>query len=110
DQGREAEARSEFESLAAMGFSDLPRNLAWLVSVAFLAEACAFLGDTHHARRLYELLLPFAQRTVGIGPVVILGSASRYLGLLAATLGQRQQAARHFEDALAMNERLGTKT
>jgi hypothetical protein len=35
------------------------------------------------------------------------GSVSRFLGLLAATLGHRGDAARHFEDALAMNRRMG---
>ena len=35
------------------------------------------------------------------------GSVSRYLGLLAWTISQPDDAARHFEDALEMNERMG---
>jgi hypothetical protein len=35
-----------------------------------------------------------------------LGSASRPLGLLAATMSGCEQAARHFEDALGMNARI----
>jgi hypothetical protein len=38
---------------------------------------------------------------------VIRGSVARYLGLLAATAGRPDQAERHFERALAMNERMG---
>jgi len=109
DQGRAAEARSEFEDLAAHDFADLPRNLAWLFSVTYLCEICAFLGDTGRAPTLYALLLPFAGRNVAVGPVLAFGSAARYLGLLAVTLGDREQAARHFEDALAMNTRMGTR-
>jgi hypothetical protein len=37
------------------------------------------------------------------------GSVSRYLGLLAETLGRRDEAARHFEDALAANQRMGVR-
>src|SRR5262249_4924240 len=37
------------------------------------------------------------------------GSVSHYLGLLAATVGERVSARRHFEDALAMNARMGMR-
>jgi len=40
-------------------------------------------------------------------PEVALGCASRYLGLLATTLSRWDQASRHFEDAIAMNRRMG---
>ena len=109
DLGRESEARSEFERLAAHNFSDVARNNAWLFSVAYLSEICAFLGDAERAKRLYDSLLPFADRNVSTSPALIFGSASRYLGLLARTLGNRQQAARHFEDALEMNEGMGMR-
>jgi uncharacterized protein HemY len=36
-----------------------------------------------------------------------LGSASRYLGILAATLTRWDDASRHFEQAIAMNTRMG---
>src|SRR4029434_203209 len=35
------------------------------------------------------------------------GAAGRYLGMLATLLGQFDDAAGHFDAALAMNERLG---
>ncbi len=106
DLGREAEARAEFAELVAH-FGELPRNFLWLSSLAFLAEACARLADAERAPALYEMLRPFAQLTVTIGPVVPLGSAARYLGLLAAALGRHTDAAEHFEAALAMNARMG---
>ena len=106
--GREAEARSELEELAADGCAALPRNLAWVFAVGILAETCARLGDERHARGLYDLLLPFARRNVTLGPVYVNGSVARYLGLLAALIGRREEAARHFEDAVAANARMGT--
>ena len=109
DLGRTSEARAEFERLAAHDFSDMPRNIAWLFSIAFLAEACASLGDGARAGTLYELLHPLADRNITIGPVAAFGSVSRHLALLAVTLGRREQAVRHFEDALAMDARMGTR-
>jgi tetratricopeptide (TPR) repeat protein len=37
------------------------------------------------------------------------GAVSRYLGLLASTLRRFEDAEHHFEDALAMNERMGAR-
>ena len=37
------------------------------------------------------------------------GSASRYLGILAATLERWPEAVQHFENALHMNEKMGAK-
>ena len=41
---------------------------------------------------------------------VCYGAASRYLGMLAATLGELDKAEEHFEHALEMNERIGART
>jgi class 3 adenylate cyclase len=109
DAARAAEARVEFENLAGADFADLPRNSTWLFTVASLAEVCAFLRDERRAETLYGLLVPFAGRNVTINALSALGAVSRYLGLLAATLGRSEDAARHFEDALAMNTRMGTR-
>jgi class 3 adenylate cyclase len=109
NEGRAAEARSEFESLAAHDFADLPRNSGWLYSLAYLAEVASFLGDARRAETLYALLLPSARLNVAISPVAAWGACARYLGLLAATLGRSDEAARHFEDALAMNVRMGMR-
>jgi hypothetical protein len=56
---------------------------------------------------LYQLLLPYAGHTVVIGnAAACYGALSRYLGALATTLGRWDEAAQHFEDALAMNARM----
>jgi predicted ATPase/class 3 adenylate cyclase len=101
---REVEARDEFERLAAKDFADLPRDWMWMACVTNLAETCAFLHDAQRAATLYELLLPYAERTVVVVYAhACYGSASRHLGLLAATMGRWEEAARHFEYAIEMN-------
>jgi uncharacterized protein HemY len=46
--------------------------------------------------------------TAGVATVCH-GAASRYLGMLAATLGEFGNAEAHFEHALEMNERIGAR-
>jgi DNA-binding CsgD family transcriptional regulator len=108
--GLTAEARAEFELLAAQDFADLPRDALWILCMVYLAEVCAFLGDTARAATLYRLLLPYDGHNLMAGPIAACcGAASRYLGMLAATLSRWEDAQRHFEQALAMNARMGAK-
>jgi hypothetical protein len=71
------------------------------------SDACASLGDKEAAKVLYEQLLPFDGRhalAIAEGSV---GAVSRYLGLLARTLGQMDTAEHHLLDAIAMNAQMG---
>jgi hypothetical protein len=56
-----------------------------------------------------ELLSPYAHRNALGVPEVSTGSVSGGLGLLAATMGRWDEATRHFEDAIAMNTRMGAR-
>jgi DNA-binding SARP family transcriptional activator/tetratricopeptide (TPR) repeat protein len=105
--GRLAEARQAFDDLAHADFSPLPFDQEWLFGMSLLAETCALLGDSTSAPVVYRLLLPWAAlNAVDVGEG-IRGSVARYLGLLAAMTERWSEAARHFEDALEMNERTG---
>jgi DNA-binding CsgD family transcriptional regulator len=76
--------------------------------MTYLTDVCTFLGDVDRAAILYQLLLPYARHTVVVGGgAVCYGAAARYLGMLATTMGRWGEAERHFQDALAMNARLG---
>jgi hypothetical protein len=110
ETGREVEARTEFELLAANTFSDLP--LLWLTWVqALLSEVCASLGDATSASTLYNALRPHARYNVvgGYPHFVCLGSTSRYLGLLATTMQRWADAERYFDGAIEMNTRMGAR-
>jgi hypothetical protein len=79
-------------------------------TMAYLADVCTFLGDKTRADTLYKILLPFAGRNLVVSNgAACYGALSRYLGALATTLERWDEAARHFEDALAMNARMDTR-
>jgi tetratricopeptide (TPR) repeat protein len=62
------------------------------------------------AERLYELMSVYRHMTITAGIVTVCyGAASRYLGMLAATLGEFDKAEAHFEHALEMNQRTGAR-
>jgi hypothetical protein len=107
ESDRPDEAQAEFEALAARDFEDIPGDLDWMAALALLSDVCAGVGDAARAGLLYEQLLPYAGTNVVIGLAAIcLGSASRFLGKLAATMGRRDEAAAHFEHALEANTAL----
>ena len=55
---------------------------------------------------LLPLLEPYADRIWGVGAgAVLMGHGGRYVGLLHATLGNAAAATRHYERALAENDR-----
>jgi len=106
--GRLEDARREFEQVAPNDFAALPRDGSWLVSTATLSYVCAYLGDRTRAATLYEMLLPYAGRQLVIGSTpVAYGAFSRYLGKLATTISLWDEATKHFEDALRMDEKMG---
>jgi tetratricopeptide (TPR) repeat protein len=100
--------RALFDELAANQFMDIPQDDMWPAAIAFLVEVCTSLGDIHQADVLYQMLSPYAGFAV-VAEVSCFGAASRYLGQLAATMGRSQEAESHFDQALAMNARMGAK-
>nr|MDP9237548.1 tetratricopeptide repeat protein [Chloroflexota bacterium] len=104
------EARRDFEELATQGFAALPRDFTWLLSIQLLTEVCDYLGDAARATTLYDLLLPYAGRNiVGGVPAFCTGSASRQLGMMAAVMERYDDAERHFEDALAFDQKMNAR-
>ncbi len=101
-------AREHFDLMAGQDGFGLPLDFVWSPGMALLTDTCAALGDSARAGVLYELFLPFAHQVVvgGTGQYS-LGSVSRSLGVLAAMMGRWDDAQAHFEDALAVNRRIG---
>jgi DNA-binding CsgD family transcriptional regulator/tetratricopeptide (TPR) repeat protein len=106
--GARDEAQRVFDTLAGDDFNGIPNDAIRIASLAYLAEVCAWLGDTRRAPTLQNALRPYAQRCIVFGAhTASLGSAARLLGLLAATLEQWDAAQQHFEFALGFDERSG---
>ena len=108
--GMDEEARRELARMRQEGLDELRATL-WVASLTYLADACAAVGDEALAALLYPELAPLAGGNVVIGHgVACYGAADRYLGLLAATLGDHDRAVEHFEQALAVNRDMGATT
>ena len=66
-------------------------------------------NETEWAQTLYRQLQPLAGRHAIGHAEGSIGAVDRYLGLLAASLDRLDDAARHLEDAVHINERMGAR-
>jgi DNA-binding CsgD family transcriptional regulator/tetratricopeptide (TPR) repeat protein len=108
--GMHAEARRELERVRADGL-DAFRESLWLASLTYLTDACTALRDEATAALIYPELKPLTGANVMIGQLVACyGAADRYLGMLAATLGDWDRAEDHFQRATELNRRTGMLT
>jgi tetratricopeptide (TPR) repeat protein len=95
DTGRHDEARALATDMAD-GFAAVPPDGDWMITFALMADVAADLEDAEQSAKLYELLEPYRDTNVVIGHgAVCFGSAARYLGRLALTIGEREQALEH---------------
>ncbi len=107
DAGRRDEATAIFADLAADDFRLFYPDCEWLLGIALAAEACAALDNAGAAAVIYEQLRPFAGGHAVGHTEGSVGAVDRYLGLLAMTMGRRDDAVGHLESAVAANERMG---
>jgi tetratricopeptide (TPR) repeat protein len=90
------------------GFESIPKDSYWLASLAMLSEVCGAHGRDDQAAQLYQHMLPFAGRLVSPGNnAICLGPVAYYLGLLATSAGQWEDAVAHFIAAKETCERTG---
>ncbi len=108
--GMEAEARRDLAQVIADGLDQF-RDSLWLASLTYITDACAALGDEAAAALVYPELEPLATTNVMIGQLVACyGPVDRYLGMLAATLGDWEHAEEHFEHAMTLCRRMESST
>jgi DNA-binding SARP family transcriptional activator len=106
--GHEEDARKAYQDLATDGFAALQVNNDWLLAAALLAELSAAIADAGHAAALFSRLVEFEQLNIDTYEVGT-GAVARYLGLLATTTRQLDQAENHFKHALSLNDQMGAK-
>lgn len=100
DLGHEAEARDDFDRVAAADFDDMQRsNQLSMAILPWLSEVCSFLGDERRAASLYDVMLPYASHNAVGGPRLFFGPVEHWLGALAATRGHLDEAVSRLEDA-----------
>jgi DNA-binding SARP family transcriptional activator len=102
--GRHDEAREQI----ARSVAQMKQDMNQLAALGELAQALGVLGEPGPAATVYDLLAPYADRNIVNGRGAAgYGAASYHLGVLADLLGR--DSARHFEQAVADNGRLGAK-
>jgi DNA-binding SARP family transcriptional activator len=109
DLARLDDARAGFDVLAADDFSALPRDIEWLFCMSILSEVAAQLDDRERTTMLHTLLAPYEHLNATAAGEIALGSVARYLGILASATSRWDAAEKDFEDALAMNRRMGAR-
>jgi len=103
------DARAEMHKLAAGDF-EISLDWTWASAVISLAQVCRDIGDRELAARFYPQLQPVAgQVGVTANSMVCYGSLAFPCGLLAACLERWDDAEPHFNEAVAMNERIGAR-
>ncbi len=106
--GQRSKASQAFEYVVASGLESIPRKVLWYALMVLLSETCVFLGDTQRAELLYRLMTPFAERNALLDIHVCYGPMEMYLGSLAALMSRWNEAERHFRNAMASNQRMGS--
>ena len=81
----------------------------WLPTMSYFAETACDLADVDGALACYEALAPHGAycHVGGAGAVICHGSVSTVLGRLAALMGRREDAERHYGAGAAVNRRIG---
>ncbi len=79
--------------------------------LTYMADACALVEDAALAAPIYEQLLTFEGQNMVVGAAVMCyGAADRILGALATVMQRWDDAERHLETALLLNQRMGSPT
>jgi DNA-binding CsgD family transcriptional regulator len=108
--GMVGEARSELHE-AVFAELDEQRRSLWSASLAYLTDTTMLLADAEAAAALYPALAGYRGQNTVVGHLVAcFGAVDRYLGMLAAVLGEWERGEEHFEAAAALNHRLGAHT
>jgi len=103
--GRDDEARAILETDAAVGFTNLPLNPLWAMTISVYASLCIEVGSPHAARALYALMAPQRGRA-NISVVSANGLVTESLAALAVAAGRYADAQVDALEALDQANRL----
>jgi hypothetical protein len=108
--GARNDALRELGILATDDFGRLERNNSWTAMLVMIADLAWDLDQSRYAAPLYDLLLPYAGRCPGVGPMVVcVGPVDLGLGRMALLLGRYEQAQRHLLDAIELASGMGAR-
>lgn len=103
--------REAVSALAKLGdLESLTVDDVYETALAYLSEACAWLGDQARCRQLYLQLKPYRGFNLSMQGALMHGPASRYMALLAGALRRDAEARTLFEEALEAVMKMGVPT
>lgn len=103
--GHHDRALQTLDRYAADAFAGVPHDHLWTVALCLFAD-CVCLADRHDAARaLLDRLAPYHDR-LAVEPAAPHGAVAHYLGLLATTIEEWDQAAAYLDQAAATHHRL----
>ena len=103
--GETERAREELRTALTLSH---PFDANWLSFQTECAETAVLTDDATYAATLYERLTPYAGRPATAGRAAVsYGAIDRHLGALAAVLGRNDDAIRHLENAIRLNDAFG---
>ena len=106
--GRPDDARAELLRVT-QSLDNLTFTSTWTPALIGLTEVARQLDESSVAARLYEGLAAYPDRMSVISlSLSEMGPISRALGVLAGLQGDHAVAERHFDEALAICERIGS--
>jgi class 3 adenylate cyclase len=103
--GMMAQAREEFERLAADDFVDTTLN-AKEIALGFTAEACVAFNDAERAEQLLDRLGRYRGKVLVTYRMACLGPVDRFLAMLSDTVGRPHEADALFDSALELCRRM----
>jgi tetratricopeptide (TPR) repeat protein len=104
--GRERHARAALDDLLSRDLAREWVDAEWLFAMNLLADPCGLLGEDEAAAKLYSILLPYDHLYAQAPVEASFGSVARGLGVLATRLRHFEDAERHFETALEIEQRM----
>jgi class 3 adenylate cyclase len=108
--GDEAACRRYLEPLLADDCAMLPQDGNWPAGMSLMVQAMYEIGESGQAARLYERLLPYAERNIFAGSAATpRGPGHTMLAYLSHLEGELDRAAGHFEAAIELMERWGER-
>ena len=110
-QGEHDSARAVVTPMLEAGIAAVvPHDDLYFLCIAAAATTLVEIGDPTYAGALFDVLAPHTSRVIVAGSGALCwGSIHRFLGPLAALLGNTDRAIVHFEAAMAVHERLGAR-
>ncbi len=102
-------AAATMAPLAGGAVAMIPRNQTISTTLAMVAEAAARTRDPETCLHAYDRMVPYAGKLAHVAGTLTVGAGDRYLGMLAATLGRDDVAQRHYEVAIDLEARVGSR-